>query len=53
MTDKAIAVIQEAYVQGISTRSVNDLVKAQAMYGISKLPFYQTYIVLYESHKTG
>jgi transposase-like protein len=35
--DKAmIAVIQEAYVHGISTRSVDDLVKAMGMTGISK-----------------
>ncbi|HEY9869701.1 MAG TPA: IS256 family transposase, partial [Candidatus Obscuribacterales bacterium] len=31
-----IAVIQEAYVQGVSTRSVDDLVKAMGMTGISK-----------------
>jgi transposase-like protein len=31
-----IAVIQEAYVQGISTRSVDDLVQAMGMSGISK-----------------
>lgn len=30
------AVIQEAYVQGISTRSVDELVKALGMTGISK-----------------
>ena len=30
------AVIQETYVQGISTRSVDDLVKAMGMEGISK-----------------
>ena len=30
------AVIQEAYVQGLSTRSVEDLVKAMGMTGISK-----------------
>ena len=30
------AVVQEAYVQGISTRSVDDLVKAMGMTGISK-----------------
>ena len=36
-SDKAlIAVIQEAYVQGVSTRSVDDLVKAMGMTGISK-----------------
>ncbi|WP_188261095.1 IS256 family transposase [Azospirillum tabaci] len=36
-TEKAlIAMIQEAYVQGISTRSVDDLVKAMSMTGISK-----------------
>lgn len=35
--EKALtAVIQEAYVQGISTRSVDDLVKAMGMTGISK-----------------
>jgi putative transposase len=35
--EKALtAVIQEAYVQGISTRSVDDLVKAMGMQGISK-----------------
>jgi transposase InsO family protein len=34
MAEKALtAVIQEAYVQGISTRSVDDLVKAMARYG--------------------
>jgi putative transposase len=31
-----IAVIQEAYVQGISTRSVDELVKSMGMTGISK-----------------
>lgn len=36
MAEKALtAVIQEAYVQGISTRSVDDLVKAMGMSGIS------------------
>ena len=35
--EKALtAVIQEAYIQGISTRSVDDLVKALGMTGISK-----------------
>jgi transposase-like protein len=35
--DKAlIAVIQEAYVHGVSTRSVDDLVRAMGMSGISK-----------------
>ncbi len=35
--EKALtAVIQEAYVQGVSTRSVDDLVKAMGMEGISK-----------------
>jgi len=35
--EKALtAVIQEAYVQGISTRSVDDLVKAMGASGISK-----------------
>jgi len=35
--EKALtAVIQEAYVHGISTRSVDDLVKAMGMTGISK-----------------
>ena len=37
MAEKALtAVIQEAYIQGISTRSVDDLVKARGMDGISK-----------------
>jgi putative transposase len=37
LAEKALtAVIQEAYVQGISTRSVDDLVKALGMSGISK-----------------
>ena len=36
-TEKALtAVIQEAYVHGVSTRSVDDLVKAMGMTGISK-----------------
>ena len=37
MAEKALtAVIQEAYIQGISTRSVDELVKAMGMGGISK-----------------
>ena len=37
LAEKALsAVIQEAYVQGISTRSVDELVKAMGMSGISK-----------------
>ena len=37
MSEKALtAVIQEAYVQGVSTRSVDDLVQAIGMIGISK-----------------
>src|SRR5207237_883384 len=37
MAEKALtAVIQEAYVHGVSTRSVDDLVKAMGMTGISK-----------------
>src|SRR6186713_2059082 len=37
MAEKALtAVVQEAYVQGISTRSVDELVKALGMTGISK-----------------
>lgn len=31
-----MAVVQEAYIQGISTRSVDDLVQAMGMSGISK-----------------
>jgi putative transposase len=31
-----IAVVQEAYIQGVSTRSVDELVKAMGMTGISK-----------------
>jgi putative transposase len=37
MAEKALtAVIQEAYIQGVSTRSVDELVKALGMTGISK-----------------
>src|SRR6201996_9241593 len=37
MSEKALAaVIQEAYVQGVSTRSVDDLVKAMGLDGMSK-----------------
>ena len=37
MAENALtAVVQEAYVQGVSTRSVDDLVKAMGMSGISK-----------------
>jgi transposase-like protein len=37
MAEKALtAVVQEAYIQGVSTRSVDDLVKAMGMEGISK-----------------
>ena len=37
MGEKALtAVIQEAYIQGVSTRSVDDLVKAMGMSGVSK-----------------
>ena len=37
LAEKALtAVIQEAYIQGISTRSVDDLVKAMGMAGISR-----------------
>lgn len=37
MAEKALtAVIQEAYIQGISTRSVDDLVQAMGGTGISK-----------------
>jgi putative transposase len=37
MAEKALtAVIQEAYVQGVSTRSVDELVRAMGMTGISK-----------------
>jgi len=36
-SEKAMtAVIQEAYIQGVSTRSVDDLVKAMGMTGVSK-----------------
>ena len=39
MAEQALtAVIQEAYVQGITTRSVDDLVKAMGMSGISRSP---------------
>ena len=37
MAEKALtAVIKDAYIQGISTRSVDDPVKARGMSGISK-----------------
>ena len=37
MAEKALtAVVQEAYIQGVSTRSVDELVKAMGMTGISK-----------------
>ena len=37
MAEKALtAVIQEAYIQGVSTRSVDELAKAMGMGGISK-----------------
>ena len=37
MAERALtAVIQETYIQGVSTRSVDDLVKAMGMSGISK-----------------
>jgi putative transposase len=37
MAERALAaVIQEAYIQGVSTRSVDELVKAMGMSGISK-----------------
>src|SRR5580693_4295160 len=37
MAEKALtAVVQEAYVRGVSTRSVDDLVQAMGMTGISK-----------------
>jgi transposase-like protein len=37
MAEKALtAVIQEAYIQGVSTRSVDDLVKAMGATGVSK-----------------
>jgi putative transposase len=39
LAEKALtAVVQEAYIQGIWTRSVDDLVKAMGMSGISKSP---------------
>ena len=38
MAEKALAaVIQEAYIHGVSTRSVDDLVRAMGMTGISKI----------------
>jgi transposase-like protein len=37
MAEKALtAVIQEAYIQGVSTRLVDDLVKAMGMSGVAK-----------------
>ena len=41
MAEKALtAIIQEAYVQGISTRSVDELVKALGMTGSDTQQFY-------------
>jgi Transposase, Mutator family len=41
MAEKALtAVIQEAYVQGISTRSMDDLFKTMGMSGVSKSRVY-------------
>ncbi len=41
MAEKALtAVIQEAYIHGVSTRSVDDLVKALGMTGIIRNPIY-------------
>src|SRR5262247_1577817 len=36
LAEKALAAVEEAYVYGVSTRSVDDLVKAMGMTGISK-----------------
>ena len=36
MAEKALTAVIEAYVQGVSTRSVDELVKAMGMTGISK-----------------
>src|ERR1700745_3811892 len=42
MAEKALtAVIHEAYIQGISTRSVDDLVQTMGMSGISKSQVYR------------
>ena len=42
MAEKALAaVIQEAYIQGVSTRSVDDLVQAMGMSGVSIEPGLQ------------
>jgi len=39
MAEKALTTaVQEAYVQGVSTRSVDDLVQAMGMTEISKSP---------------
>ncbi len=35
-TDPLVAVVQEAYVQVVSTRRLDDLVESQGMTGISK-----------------
>lgn len=42
------AVIQEAYVQGVSTRSVDELVKAMGMSGISKSQVLRLWAEIYE-----
>src|SRR6202051_860210 len=44
LAEKALtAVVQEAYVQGISTRSVDDLVRAMRMEGMSKSEVLRLY----------
>src|SRR5487761_2098186 len=43
LAEKALtAVVQEAYIQGISTRSVDDLVQAMGMSGVSKSHMWTT-----------
>jgi Transposase, Mutator family len=47
MTEKALtAVVQEAYVQGVSTRSVDDLVQAMGKSGISKSQVNRLYVAI-------
>jgi len=49
MAEEALtAVIQEAYIQGISTRSVDDLVKAMGMNGISKSQVSRLHLLVFD-----
>lgn len=49
MAEKALtAVVQEAYVQGVSTRPVDDLVQGMGMSGISKSQVSRLCVEIYD-----